>query len=141
MICFANMLNALLMTLWWSQKKRKVITRSPSGIQIMSISPKEWKFFKELLDMDLLFIEMSKPWKIFFDGATRQNRVGAEVIFTTLEEEVLSFTFFLIECCSNKIANGDRGWSKNEKLKMAQLREVLSSTIYQPRIHKPWFLG
>jgi hypothetical protein len=47
-------------------------------------TPDEWKFSKDLLDMDFLFIEMSKPWKIFFNGAAWQNRVCAEVIFATL---------------------------------------------------------
>jgi hypothetical protein len=33
--------------------------------------PDEWKFFEDLLDEDVLFIEMLEPWKIFFDGAAR----------------------------------------------------------------------
>ena len=65
--------------------------------------PDEWKFSKDLPDEDVLFIEMLEPWKIFFDGAARQNGAGAGVIFITPEGEVLPFSFSLTECCSNNI--------------------------------------
>ena len=32
--------------------------------------PDEWRFSKDLPDEDVLFIEMSEPCKMFFDGAT-----------------------------------------------------------------------
>jgi hypothetical protein len=31
--------------------------------------PDEWKFFKDLPSKDVLFIKMSEPWKLFFNGA------------------------------------------------------------------------
>jgi len=31
--------------------------------------PDEWKFFKDLPSKDVLFIKMSEPWKMFFNGA------------------------------------------------------------------------
>ena len=66
--------------------------------------PDEWKFFEDLPDEDVLFIEMLEPWKIFFDGAARQNRAEAGVIFITPEGEVLPFSFSFTECCSNNMA-------------------------------------
>jgi hypothetical protein len=39
--------------------------------------PDEWKFSEDLPDEDVLFIEMSEPWKMFFDGAARQDGAGA----------------------------------------------------------------
>jgi ribonuclease HI len=46
---------------------------------------------------------MSESWKMFFDGATRQNKSRVGVIFITLEGEVFSFTFSLTKCCSNNM--------------------------------------
>ena len=66
--------------------------------------PDEWKFSEDLPDEDVLFIEMSEPWKMFFDGAARQDGVGAGVIFITPEGEVLPFSFSLTECCSTNMA-------------------------------------
>jgi len=39
--------------------------------------PDEWKFSEDLPDEDVFFIEMSEPWKMFFDGAARQDGAGA----------------------------------------------------------------
>jgi hypothetical protein len=75
--------------------------------------PDEWKFSEDLPDEDVLFIAMSEPWKMFFDGAARQDGAragvifigaGAGVIFITPEGEVLPFSFSLTECCSNNMA-------------------------------------
>ena len=63
----------------------------------------EWKFSKDLPNEDVLFIELSEPWKMLFDGATRQDRAGAGVIFITPEGEVLPFSFSLTKCCSNNM--------------------------------------
>ena len=51
----------------------------------------------------MLFIEVPRPWKLFFDGAARKDGVGAGVILVTLEEEVLPYTFTLVENCSNNV--------------------------------------
>jgi len=63
----------------------------------------EWEFSKYLPNKDVLFIEMSKPLKMFFDGAIWQNKTGARIIFITPKGEVLSFTFSLTEYCSNNL--------------------------------------
>ncbi|KAB5514239.1 hypothetical protein DKX38_028145 [Salix brachista] len=66
--------------------------------------PDEWKFSEDLPNKDVLFIELSESWKMFFDGAARQDGVGAGVIFITPEGEVLPFSFSLTKCCSNNMA-------------------------------------
>ena len=47
--------------------------------------PNEWKFYKDLPNEDVLFIEISEPWKILFDGVSRQNRARVVVIFIIFE--------------------------------------------------------
>ncbi|WRX10057.1 Integrase [Theobroma cacao] len=66
--------------------------------------PDDWKFSEDLLDEDVLYIEILKPWKLYFDGAARQDGVGAGVIFITPEGEVLPYAFTLIKNYSNNMA-------------------------------------
>jgi ribonuclease HI len=51
-----------------------------------------------------MLVEMSQPWKMFFDGATQRDGAGARVVFITPEGDVLPYLFTLIECCSNNVA-------------------------------------
>ena len=41
---------------------------------------------------------------MFFDGAAQRNGAGAGVVFVTPEGDVLPYSFTLVECCSNNIA-------------------------------------
>ena len=66
--------------------------------------PDDWEFFKDLSDKDVIFIEMPRSWKLFFDGATRKDGAGAGVILVTPEEEVLPYAFTFTENCSNNVA-------------------------------------
>ncbi|XP_017973021.1 PREDICTED: uncharacterized protein LOC108661358 [Theobroma cacao] len=66
--------------------------------------PDDWKFSEDLPDEDVLYIEIPKPWKLYFDGAARQDGVGAGVIFITPEGEVLPYAFTLIKNYSNNMA-------------------------------------
>ena len=66
--------------------------------------PNDWEFFEDLSDEDMLFIEVPRPWKLFFDGAAQKDGVGAGVILVTLEEKVLPYAFTLVENCSNYVA-------------------------------------
>ncbi|XP_017984423.1 PREDICTED: uncharacterized protein LOC108663676 [Theobroma cacao] len=66
--------------------------------------PDDWKFSEDLLDEYVLCIEIPRPWKLYFDGAARQDGAGAGVIFITPEGEVLPYAFTLIENCSNNVA-------------------------------------
>ncbi|XP_017978221.1 PREDICTED: uncharacterized protein LOC108662400 [Theobroma cacao] len=66
--------------------------------------PDDWKFFEDLPDEDVLCIEIPRPWKLYFNGAARQDGVGAGVIFITPEGEVLPYAFTLIKNCSNNVA-------------------------------------
>ena len=52
----------------------------------------------------MFFIEVLRPWKLFFDGAARKDGAGAGVILVTPKEKVLPYAFTLVENCSNNVA-------------------------------------
>ncbi|KAL0350077.1 UNVERIFIED_CONTAM: hypothetical protein Sradi_4156900 [Sesamum radiatum] len=58
----------------------------------------------DLPDEDVLVIEVTPPWKMYFDGASHKERAGAGVVFVTSEGEVLPYSFTLTQNCSNNIA-------------------------------------
>ena len=47
-----------------------------------------------------MVIEISQPWKMFFDGAAQHCGAGAGVVFVTPEGDILPYSFTLTECCS-----------------------------------------
>ena len=53
--------------------------------------PDDWEFSKDLLDEDVLFIKIPRPWKLFFDGAAQQDQdeAGVGTVFITPEGDVL----------------------------------------------------
>ena len=65
--------------------------------------PDDYEFSEDLPDEDVLFIELPRPWKLFFDGAARKDGAGAGVILITPEEEVLPYAFTLIENYFNNV--------------------------------------
>ncbi|KAL0337680.1 UNVERIFIED_CONTAM: Transposon Tf2-12 polyprotein [Sesamum calycinum] len=66
--------------------------------------PAEWELLDDLPDEDVLVIEVTLPWKIYFDGASHKQGAGAGVVFVTSEGEVLPYTFTLTHNCSNNVA-------------------------------------
>ncbi|KAI3465911.1 hypothetical protein Pfo_022574 [Paulownia fortunei] len=66
--------------------------------------PAEWELSDDLPDEDVLVIEITPPWKMYFDGASHKNGAGAGVIFITSDGEVLPYSFTLIQNCSNNVA-------------------------------------
>ncbi|XP_057481975.1 uncharacterized protein LOC130768885 [Actinidia eriantha] len=66
--------------------------------------PADWKLFEELPDEDVLFIQVQLPWKMYFDGASHCEGVGAGVVFLTLEGDMLPYAFTLTQLCSNNEA-------------------------------------
>ncbi|KAL0455746.1 UNVERIFIED_CONTAM: hypothetical protein Slati_0913800 [Sesamum latifolium] len=63
--------------------------------------PAEWELSNDLPDEDVLVIEVTPPWKMYFDGASYKEGVGAGVIFITSDGEVLPYSFTLTQNCSN----------------------------------------
>ena len=59
-----------------------------------------WELSDDLPDEEVMVIEISQPWKIFFDGAAQHCGAGAEVVFVTPEGDILPYSFTLTECCS-----------------------------------------
>ncbi|KAK4409603.1 Transposon Tf2-12 polyprotein [Sesamum angolense] len=66
--------------------------------------PAEWELSDDLPDEDVLVIEVTPPWKMYFDGASHKEGAGAGVVFVTLEGEVLPYSFTLTQNCSNNVA-------------------------------------
>ncbi|KAL0317360.1 UNVERIFIED_CONTAM: hypothetical protein Sangu_2150300 [Sesamum angustifolium] len=58
--------------------------------------PAEWELSDDLPDEDILVIEVTLPWKMYFDGASHKEGDGAGVVFVTSEGEVLPYSFTLI---------------------------------------------
>ncbi|KAL0411689.1 UNVERIFIED_CONTAM: Transposon Tf2-12 polyprotein [Sesamum latifolium] len=49
--------------------------------------PAEWELSDDLPDEDVLVIEITPPWKMYFDGASHKEGAGAGVVFVTSEGE------------------------------------------------------
>ncbi|KAL0318210.1 UNVERIFIED_CONTAM: hypothetical protein Scaly_2854800 [Sesamum calycinum] len=45
--------------------------------------PAEWELSDDLPDEDVLVIEVTPPWKMYFDGASHKEGAGAGVVFVT----------------------------------------------------------
>ncbi|KAL0416328.1 UNVERIFIED_CONTAM: hypothetical protein Slati_3464700 [Sesamum latifolium] len=63
----------------------------------------EWELSDDLSGEDVLMIEITPPWKTYFDGASHKEGTGAGIVFLTSEEEVLPYSFTLTQNCSNNI--------------------------------------
>ncbi|KAL0462338.1 UNVERIFIED_CONTAM: hypothetical protein Slati_0121400 [Sesamum latifolium] len=66
--------------------------------------PAEWELFDDLPDEDVHVIEITPPWKMYFNGASHKEGAGAGVVFITSEGEVLPYSFTLTQNCSNNMA-------------------------------------
>ncbi|KAL0402535.1 UNVERIFIED_CONTAM: hypothetical protein Slati_4283400 [Sesamum latifolium] len=66
--------------------------------------PAEWELFDDLPDEDVLVIEITPHWKMYFDGASHKEGAGAGVVFVTSEGEVLPYSFTLTQNYSNNMA-------------------------------------
>ncbi|PIN25290.1 hypothetical protein CDL12_01972 [Handroanthus impetiginosus] len=57
-----------------------------------------------LVSKDVLVVEVTLPWKMYFDEASHREGAGTQVVFVTSNTEVLSYSFSLTQNCSNNIA-------------------------------------
>ncbi|KAK4406238.1 Retrovirus-related Pol polyprotein from transposon.6 [Sesamum angolense] len=64
----------------------------------------EWDLSDDLPDENVLVIEVTSPWKMYFDGASHKEGAGAGAVFVTSEGEVLPYSFTLTQNCSNNVA-------------------------------------
>ncbi|KAL2235883.1 UNVERIFIED_CONTAM: hypothetical protein Sindi_1320500 [Sesamum indicum] len=60
----------------------------------------KWELSNDFPDENILVIEVTPPWKMYFDGAPR---AGTGVIFIRSDGEVLSYSFTLTRNCSNNV--------------------------------------
>jgi len=49
-------------------------------------------------------IDILPPWKMYFDGATRQDGAGVGVVLISPEKHILPYSFALTQLCSNNVA-------------------------------------
>ncbi|KAL0301510.1 UNVERIFIED_CONTAM: hypothetical protein Sradi_6427800 [Sesamum radiatum] len=98
---------------WYLQLQQFEITYVPQKAvngQVLADSladhpmPAEWELSNNLLDEDVLVIEVTLSWKMYFDGASHKEGAGARVVFVTSEGEVLHYSFTLTQNCSNNVA-------------------------------------
>ena len=66
--------------------------------------PNDWELSDDPPDEEVMLIEISQTWKIFFDEAAQCSGAGAGVVFVTPKGDVLPYAFTLTECCSNNVA-------------------------------------
>ncbi|KAL0287715.1 UNVERIFIED_CONTAM: hypothetical protein Sangu_2679900 [Sesamum angustifolium] len=88
---------------WYLQLQQFEITYVPQKVEKGKVladfladhpMPAEWELFDDLPDEDVLVIEVTLPWKMYFDGASHNEGVGAGVVFVISEGEN----------CSNNVA-------------------------------------
>ncbi|KAL0405180.1 UNVERIFIED_CONTAM: hypothetical protein Slati_3831900 [Sesamum latifolium] len=99
--------------------------------------PAEWELSDDLPDEDIIVIEITPPWKMYFDGASHKEGVGAGVVFVTSEGEVLPYSFILTQNCSNNMAEYQAlifGRDNKQADALAKLASTLSMTDKEARI-------
>ncbi|KAK4397437.1 hypothetical protein Sango_1580300 [Sesamum angolense] len=98
---------------WYIQLQQLEITHIPQKsvkgqvlVDFLTDHPMlvEWELSDNLPNEDVLVIKFTPPWKMYFDGASHKEGVGAGVVFVTSEGEVLPYSFTLPQNCSNNVA-------------------------------------
>ncbi|KAK4385646.1 hypothetical protein Sango_2688600 [Sesamum angolense] len=98
---------------WYLQLQQFKITYVPkkvvkgqvlAGFLVDHPMTAEWELSDDLPDEDVIMIEVTPPWKMYFDGASHKEGAGAGVVFVTSEGEVLPYSFTLTQSCSNNVA-------------------------------------
>ncbi|XP_070668698.1 uncharacterized protein [Malus domestica] len=66
--------------------------------------PANWKISYDLPDKEVFYIDIFLTWMMFFDGSTREDVAGAEVVFMSPQRQILPYSLQLSELCSNNVA-------------------------------------
>ncbi|KAM2835939.1 hypothetical protein PS2_032802 [Malus domestica] len=66
--------------------------------------PTDWKISDDLPDDDVFYINIFSTWMVFFDESARADGAGAEVVFMSLQRQILPYSFQLSELCSNNVS-------------------------------------
>ena len=66
--------------------------------------PNDWQLSEDLLDEGVFLIEVTKPWRMFFNGAATCKGAGTGVVFISPQGDVLPYSFVLTQNCSNNMA-------------------------------------
>ncbi|KAK4397558.1 hypothetical protein Sango_1592400 [Sesamum angolense] len=63
----------------------------------------EWELSDDVPNEDILVIEVTPPWKMYYDGTSHKEGAGAGLVFVTSEGELLPYCFTLTQNCSNNV--------------------------------------
>jgi len=66
--------------------------------------PDDWELNDDLPGEEIFFVDVLPLWEMFFNGATRQDDAGAEVMLISPEKHILPYSFVLVNLCSNIVA-------------------------------------
>ena len=64
----------------------------------------DWELNDDVPREEVFFIDVLLAWEMFFEGAMRRDGAGAEVVLVSLERHILSYSFILVDLCSNNVA-------------------------------------
>ncbi|XP_010277058.1 PREDICTED: uncharacterized protein LOC104611621 [Nelumbo nucifera] len=59
---------------------------------------------EDLLDDKVLYVEVAKPWQLYFDRASSKQEARIGIVFVTPSGELIPYSFSLTSLCSNNIA-------------------------------------
>ncbi|KAL0358270.1 UNVERIFIED_CONTAM: hypothetical protein Sangu_0676400 [Sesamum angustifolium] len=57
--------------------------------------PAEWELSDDLPDEDVLVIEVTPPWKMYFDGASHKEGAGAGVVFVIFRRRSTTLLLYI----------------------------------------------
>ena len=66
--------------------------------------PNDWEISDDLPDEEVMTVNVSPPWEMYFDGSATKNGAGAGVVFITSDGDVVPYAFTLTQLCSNNMA-------------------------------------
>ncbi|XP_074297005.1 uncharacterized protein LOC141627675 [Silene latifolia] len=66
--------------------------------------PAESEISDDLPGEEIFYVDVLPPWQMYFDGAARQDRAGAGVVFITPQNHLMPYAFTLTQLCTNNMA-------------------------------------
>ncbi|XP_074300732.1 uncharacterized protein LOC141632042 [Silene latifolia] len=64
----------------------------------------EWEISNDLPGEEIFYVDVLPPWKMYFNGAARQDGAGAGVVFVTPQNHLIPYAFTLTQLCTNNMA-------------------------------------
>ncbi|XP_074283593.1 uncharacterized protein LOC141608135 [Silene latifolia] len=67
--------------------------------------PAEWEISHDLPGEEIFYVDVLPPWHMYFDGAVRQDRAGAGVVFVSPQNRLMPYSFTLTQLCTTNMAD------------------------------------